>query len=69
MAVEGEESRQCRPRLFVAGKEPGYAGKNPDQQLAQEWLSGCVFFLVRSAAVEGPVTKVDINNKTVKRDI
>ena len=54
MAVEAEESHQCRPRLFVAGKGPGYAGKNLGQQLAQEWLSGCVFFLVQSAAVEEP---------------
>ena len=54
LVVEGEESRQCRPRLFVAGKGPGYEGKNPDLQLVQEWLFGYVFSLVQSAAVEGP---------------
>ena len=54
MAEVGEASRQCPPRLFVAGKGPGYEGKNPDQQLAQEWLFGCVFSLAQSAAVEEP---------------
>jgi len=33
---------------------PGYVGKNPDQQPAQEWLFGFVVFLVQFAAVEGP---------------
>ena len=36
----------------------GYEGKNPDQQLAQEWLFGCVFSLALSAAVEEPSNQI-----------
>lgn len=55
MAVEGEESHQYRPRLFAAGKGPGYVGKTPDQQLAQEWPFAGVVALARSVVVEEPV--------------